>query len=331
MHPNATCEIFQLILLAPLMMCRFAVNYVLRPVRKAQAKRRSQAVQLLLVPQPGPKRTRKLTFQRDASQIQSLFFNKLPAELRMTICEMILRSHGFQVWIYSPLSIPLTPHLRGEARCLHPSHMSFDLGSSYPDHICPRRVVLASYLFLPLSCRRMYVLSCALVLVAHTTSTNIGPRYSECIDLLYSSNTFKPNDVQSLLWLSTRLQPQRFHAIRVLEFDYYVKTLPGYANLDYGSSTYIRGSAEDWYFVWRVISSMRGLRHLHVELVIENWIERAWLTHEDELLQPVRKVVIPPRFDLVMPSRGCRQYDMRPSSCRLLPIEKRRLDYRSTV
>ncbi|KAF2491696.1 hypothetical protein BU16DRAFT_126349 [Lophium mytilinum] len=307
MRSNPALETLQWILLAPLILCGFAVNSVLRPIRNAQVKRKSRAVQLLLVPQLGPKRTRKLTFQRDADQSQSLFFTKLPAEIRMIIYEMVLRSHGFSIWIDSPLSIPLTPHLRGEARCLHPSHTLCDLDWSYPDHICPRSVLLARYLFLPLSCRRMY---------------------SESIDLLYSSNTFKPQNVQSLLWLSTRLQPQRFHAIRVVEFDYLIKRLPGYVIIPEDSSKYIPESAEDWCFVWGVVSSMRGLRHLHVELVIEHRMEGAWLAHEDRLLQQVRRVVIPPRFDLVMPFRGCRQYDMGPSSCRLLPIEERRLDYR---
>lgn len=70
---------------------------------------------------------------------------------------------------------------------------------------------------------------------------------------------------------------------------------------------------------------MEGLRELYVAVVDpspqEIW-ERSWVELEDKLLEPVRKVVGPECFELVLPFERCRtDWDMGGSRVVLRRVE----------
>jgi hypothetical protein len=108
--------------------------------------------------------------------------------------------------------------------------------------------------------------------------------------------------------------------IRNLEFYYLLPALPAFVmRLEKPGYRVEPKSINDWNYVWSLISSMKGLQNLHVELEVDQDSNEEWLVHENAILKPVRQVNIPSRFKLVLPFDGDLTLDMRPSSCQLLP------------
>jgi hypothetical protein len=70
----------------------------------------------------------------------------------------------------------------------------------------------------------------------------------------------------------------------------------------------------NWEKSWNILAGMKGLRNLQVVLIDPSpqgiW-EANWSELEDELLQPVKNVVSPSWFELVLPFASCRtDWDM---------------------
>jgi hypothetical protein len=65
----------------------------------------------------------------------------------------------------------------------------------------------------------------------------------------------------------------------------------------------------NWEKCWTILACMKGLRDLYVVLIDPSpqgiW-EANWSELEDELLEPVKKVVSPRWFELVLPFASCR-------------------------
>jgi hypothetical protein len=64
----------------------------------------------------------------------------------------------------------------------------------------------------------------------------------------------------------------------------------------------------NWERGWAILASMQGLRNLHVVITDpspQHMWESNWLQLETLLLEPVRKVILPRQFELVLPYVGC--------------------------
>lgn len=70
-----------------------------------------------------------------------------------------------------------------------------------------------------------------------------------------------------------------------------------------------REDTSNWERGWAIIASMTGLRDLYIVLIDPSpqgmW-ERNWLSLEEQLLKPVKDVVRPRWFELVLPFSSCR-------------------------
>ena len=98
------------------------------------------------------------------------------------------------------------------------------------------------------------------------------------------------------MYLPGLLVPQRFNAIRSLQFTWYVRDPPILGGRRYNDIS--------WVTIWHVFASMQGLRKLRVELEISPLWQAQWAECESTVFEPVKAVTTPCLFDLVLPFRG---------------------------
>jgi hypothetical protein len=104
-------------------------------------------------------------------------------------------------------------------------------------------------------------------------------------------------------YLPLALLPQRMNAIRTLRFLWQLPngppmTFPEFSGL--GMEIYLKRHKK-WRKIWQIISTMAGLRELHIKLNVTT--EWATLNREaaTELLEPIKQVTKPEIFLLSLP------------------------------
>lgn len=129
-------------------------------------------------------------------------------------------------------------------------------------------------------------------------------RYSETINLLYSSATFITSSVEVVVNLPRILLPQRLDMNKSFRFDWPLRT-PPFAP-PYHISAYptiiarVERLQDEWCNVWETLASMKGLKTLHVKLCETS--NANWQTMDEKitvyLLGPVKSVMTPKDFVL---------------------------------
>ncbi|TGO68339.1 hypothetical protein BOTNAR_0026g00260 [Botryotinia narcissicola] len=107
--------------------------------------------------------------------------------------------------------------------------------------------------------------------------------YSEAISLLYSTNTFNFDSMESFTSFSNEILPRRFDSITSVTLDFSFDT----------SSLYNESSSNDvprWERTWMIIGSMKSLKSLKATIIWPRKIP-AW-SHELRLLKPLNMVGI---------------------------------------
>ncbi|KAF1849454.1 uncharacterized protein K460DRAFT_365334 [Cucurbitaria berberidis CBS 394.84] len=142
--------------------------------------------------------------------------------------------------------------------------------------------------------------------------------YSEAVPHLYRPHIFSILHLTHLLYLPSRVPSQRLDSIRTLRLRWHIRALP---YLRRGGRLAYREDTANWERGWAIIAGMQGLRDLYVVLVDSSpqdlW-ERNWLELEEQLLTPVKKVTKPTWFELMLPYATCRtEWDMEESRVRL--------------
>ena len=124
--------------------------------------------------------------------------------------------------------------------------------------------------------------------------------------------------ITHLLYLPSRLPQPRLDSVRVLRLRWAIRALP---YLRRRNRIAYREDTANWERGWAILASMGGLRDLHVVLIDpspQDMWETNWLEMEDQLLEPVRKVTVPPWFELVLPYNSCgKERNMGDSSVKL--------------
>jgi hypothetical protein len=138
-------------------------------------------------------------------------------------------------------------------------------------------------------------------------------RYNEAIPHLYRSHTFSLLHITHLLYLPTHLPQQRLNFIRKLNLRWAIRALP-YLRRGTAQRLAYREDTVNWEKEWNILASMTGLRDLYIVLIDPSpqgiW-EANWSELEEELLEPVKQVVRPMWFELVLPFASCRtDWDM---------------------
>jgi hypothetical protein len=87
----------------------------------------------------------------------------------------------------------------------------------------------------------------------------------------------------------------------------------------------------NWETGWAILAGLQGLRDLYVVITdpsLQNLWENNWLQLEAMLLEPVKKVILPRQFELMLPYAGCDvERDMGESKVKLRkPEEEPRLE-----
>ncbi|KAF7912061.1 hypothetical protein BELL_0299g00090 [Botrytis elliptica] len=107
--------------------------------------------------------------------------------------------------------------------------------------------------------------------------------YSEAISLLYSTNTFNFDSMESFISFSNEILPHRFDSITSVTLDFSFDT----------SSLYNESSSNDvprWERTWMIVGSMKSLKSLKATIIWPRIIP-AW-SHELRLLEPLNMVGI---------------------------------------
>ncbi|KAL6708589.1 hypothetical protein ACN47E_002570 [Coniothyrium glycines] len=234
-----------------------------------------------------PQRTISITSEPDSvvdarthAQSQSMFFARLPLELRKQVYEYVM----------------------GEATI----HLTLGAKKKFRHFVCEDRAPRER----ECACR---------VLVGGRESERLNAAcvrllrvcrrmYSESIAHLYRPHAFSLLHVTHLLYLPTRVPSQRLCQIRTLRLRWAIRALP-YLRRGPSNRIAYREDTENWERGWAILAGMTGLRDLYVVLVDPSpqqmW-ERNWLELEGRLLQPVKEVTKPNRFELVLPYASCR-------------------------
>jgi hypothetical protein len=279
-----------------------------RPVKKRKSR-------ISLTSMPDPELD-----ARTLHQEQSLFFARLPLEIRRMVYEYVVGSE--------------TVHLTLGAKQKFGHFVCEDDDEESEGRECACRVLVGGKQSAKLdracvglirACRRMYVLSS--LLQARTSrgdSTVTGPdkpnRYSEAVPYLYNPHTFSLLHATHLLYLPSRTPQQRLDSIRTLRLRWAIRALPHLRRGPAHRLAYHEDTA-NWEKGWAILASLQSLRSLCVVVTDPSpqrmW-EGNWLELEALLLEPVKRVVRPGRFELVLPYAGCDvERDMGESRVRL--------------
>jgi hypothetical protein len=98
--------------------------------------------------------------------------------------------------------------------------------------------------------------------------------------------------------------------IRVLRVRWTIRALPFLRRATSPKRYAYREETENWIRAWNILAHLEGLEDLCVVLgeikpQLTTW-ERGWLDLEDTLLEPVKLVLRPKKFVLVLPYESCR-------------------------
>ena len=126
-------------------------------------------------------------------------------------------------------------------------------------------------------------------------STYAGTRYSEAINLLYSTNTLVMTQPGTLILLKNLILPQRLHAIRSLRLHWWLCGLPT------PSPIHVQDCLLDWTSVCSILATMEGLRDLCIELAMTEVWKFYPLIFGARVLKPLQAVARPRSFELRMP------------------------------
>ncbi|KAF2727209.1 hypothetical protein EJ04DRAFT_479405 [Polyplosphaeria fusca] len=236
---------------------------------------------------------------RTHAQHQSSFFARLPLELRRMVYEFVIGESAV---------VHLT--LGSRARF---GHFVCSAGERGEGGECGCRVLVGGRKGLEMGgwwmgvlgvCRRMY---------------------TEAIPHLYAPHTFSLLHVTHLLYLPTRLPSARLNSIRTLRLRWAIRALPFLRRGPSRKYAYPEDTV-NWQRGWQILARMKGLRDLRVVLVDptpgRTW-EARWLDLEEQLLEPVKEVVGPRWFEVVLPYASCEtDWDMGESRVVLrVPVE----------
>lgn len=158
---------------------------------------------------------------------------------------------------------------------------------------------------------------------------NVLPRYTEAIPFLYKPHTFSLLHLTHLLFLPQRLPVSRLNSIRSLRLRLTIRGLPYYSRQPLSrTSSHLKTSKSaklaypedttNWTRCWEIIGSMKGLRELYVVLIAgETWKDK-WLSLEEELLAPAKKLEGIRWFEVWLPYEESNVLiDMGETGCRL--------------
>ena len=126
-------------------------------------------------------------------------------------------------------------------------------------------------------------------------STHSGTRYSEVINLLYSTNTLVMTQPGTLVLLQKLISPQRLHAVRSLRVHWWLCGLPA------SSPAHVQDCLLDWTNVCSLLATMEGLRDLCIELAMTEVWKFYPLMFGARVLKPLQTVAWPKNFELRMP------------------------------
>jgi hypothetical protein len=259
---------------------------------------------------------------RTHAQGQSLFFSMLPTEIREMVYEYVMG--GGTLHLISAKKrfkhFVCEDHLKaGEGR---EERMRRECGCRVLTDGRESKGLDMGCLSLVRCCRRMYVSAYFL-----SSRTGCGRddahnaderRYSEAISHLYRSHTFSLLHITHLLYLPSAFPQPRLNNIRTLHLRWAIRGFP-YLRRGPTHRLAYREDTVNWKRGWGIIAGMEGLRNLYVAVVDPSphdmW-EGSWLESEELLLQPVKEVVRPRWFELMLPFASCGiEWDMGESRC----------------
>jgi hypothetical protein len=127
-------------------------------------------------------------------------------------------------------------------------------------------------------------------------------RYSEAIDLLYSSNQFVVTHADIIEFMPRLLLPQRINAIQSLYFDWRIRGSPPYHVTDSSSNEGNDPKSRAWTTIWKNLADMEGLRELYVDLYVDHtqW-DIIRTADTSSMVKPIMAVIAPRYFELRLP------------------------------
>lgn len=136
---------------------------------------------------------------------------------------------------------------------------------------------------------------------------------------LYNPHTFSLLHITHLLYLPSRLPQPRLNAMRTLRLRWTVRALPYFRRTSNAKHYAYPEDTANWEKAWEILAGMEGLKDLRVVLLDPSrdgiW-EGHWLELEHLLLEPVKKVVRPRCFEIMLPYATCGlDWDMGESRC----------------
>jgi hypothetical protein len=244
-------------------------------------------------------------------QEQSPFF-RLPAELRIQIYSYIISGHVFHLTHYrrqrsdqystlehilcsyeGELALDLLQHACwGEEKVYNTWGDPLCCLDRYTGRNCSFSLKRASILPYLLTCRRMCV-QWRVLLGSRLTFC----RYSDTIDILYSTNVFDIRNLGTLTYLSKSLPLDHFQTIRSLQISwdmYWMVTMyPGDTIRPERPAPH---DWDTWTSFWERVSTMSGLRSVRCDI---EGLASSWRTVPEILLAPLLLVKQVPEFLVV--------------------------------
>lgn len=204
-----------------------------------------------------------------APQTQSLFFNKLPIEVRRMIYHDVLGGTihvegDFGRFFHIRCSRKWEDRATETEVCWNDSRSmlhGFHYGSGTHDHPLPREQLAA----LLQTCHLVYGI--VPILVVQVNSNPDVCSYAEAIDILYSSNSFDFPSAYSVLGFTEATLQQRLDSICSVKF--YVSFMcKGYLR-SRGYPQIWDDQCKNWERIWQITADMKSLQHVHATLKIE--------------------------------------------------------------
>jgi hypothetical protein len=127
-------------------------------------------------------------------------------------------------------------------------------------------------------------------------------RYSEAIDLLYSTNQFVVTHADIIEFMPRLLLPQRINAIQSLYFDWRIRGSPPCPITDSSPNEDNDLKSRTWTTIWKNLAGMEGLRELYVDLYVDHtrW-DIIRTADTSSLVKPIMAVTAPRYFELRLP------------------------------
>ncbi len=186
-------------------------------------------------------------------QSQSMFFGKLPLELRRMVYEFM---SGELVKLSE-----IDCESLDRDRIYNHQEVCYRIGVGPFKSSCP---MLLKMLAFPRSCKMAQVSKSMLVFIP-SCQTDLDHRYQEALPYVYTSNTFYIPDMTAFFCFHRYLPPPRRHTITSLHLRWAYKT-PFSLNgswLDMGPHNDVQ-----WKRTWAEIALMKSLKHIRVDIIV---------------------------------------------------------------